>query len=118
MYRPGVGRISDGTGFSIGPVQACINSTYATVCKNELDFMSATQICRKAIAPFSYGAPGLFGNDINNFVFPLTPSGLGNISCPRESFDNVSCNFTFSDRKGCSALGGDAVISCTTSEYY
>ena len=116
LNKPGQGLLSNGIPYAIGPVQLCINSTYATVCNKGLNAYSATQLCHSIINPTSLGSPGLFGIDKNNLVYPLTSNALSDIQCPNEFFNSSACSFTFSSNNGCSDFGGDAVISCITCE--
>lgn len=94
-----------------GPMLTCINSTSVTVCNEGLDQTSATSLCRSVFGQFSYGFI-LYGSDLNNYVLPLTSSGIGNIDCQGNQFDSSHCSFSHFDSRGCSENGNIAVIGC------
>lgn len=84
------------------------------MCSQGINDDTATLLCRSVLGTNAYGALGFFGSSIEDFVFPLTPTSLSNVTCSTDEFDSSSCTYTTSD---CSNLGGEAVISCATGRY-
>lgn len=115
FHREATGTLEGGISFSIGPVKVCVNHTYSSVCSEGVNELTATALCQSIIgSPYVYGAAGGSDSSINDFVYPLSPTGLTDINCTTgDMFDD--CTYTKSD---CSNDGGEAIITCATGKYY
>ena len=112
LHKPTQGTVSilsTNNNYTSGPVKVCVDYQYRSVCADDVNDTIATAMCRSIYGPHVSGTAGLRDNSLNDVIFPLTPTGLTDISCTGDSFNIPSCNYSISD---CSDRGGEAFISC------
>lgn len=113
LHKPAQGTLSvlsNNNNYTAGPVKVCVDYQYRSVCADDVNDTIATAMCHSIYGPHVYGAAGPPDSSVNDVIYPLTPTGLTNISCTGDSFNVSSCSYSISD---CSNRGGEAFISCS-----